>query len=74
LFNPADRLSTNYFDCLRDDSANLSDRGEGVLKPQSPGVPSNPDLVIHNPNGSKRIHAESPSGEPTISTSTHKFT
>jgi hypothetical protein len=34
LFNPADRPSPNYFDCLRDDSENLSDRGEGVLKPK----------------------------------------
>jgi hypothetical protein len=70
-----DDQSTNYFDCLREDlTINHSDSGEGVLKSQSPGSPSNPDLLNHNPNGYKTANVTSPNGEPTNNSLTHKFT
>jgi nuclear transport factor 2 (NTF2) superfamily protein len=68
----SDDQSTNYFDCLQEES--LSDSGEGVLKSKSPGGPSNPTPMDHNPNGYKWSHAESPNGEPSANMITHKFT
>jgi hypothetical protein len=71
LYSSADR-STNYFDCLQEES--LSDSGEGVLKSKSPGCPSNSNPVDHNPNGYKRPNADRQIGEPTTLSTTHKFT
>ena len=71
LYSSDDR-SANYFDCLQEESP--SDSGEGVLKSKSPGGPSNSTPIDHNPNGYKTVHAESPIGEPTALTITHKFT
>jgi hypothetical protein len=42
--------SKNYFDCLQEEMTS-QDSDEGVLIPQSQGSLSNPDIVIHNPNG-----------------------
>jgi hypothetical protein len=70
-----DDRSANYFDCLSDDlTSDPLDSGEGVLKSQSPGSPSNPDLLNHNPNGDKRLQVNSPNAEPTNNSLTHKFT
>jgi hypothetical protein len=56
----------NCSDCLRENlTIAHSDSGEGVLKSQSPGNPSNPDLVSHNPNGHKRLYSHSPNAEAT---------
>ena len=45
-----------------------------LLKSQSPGSPSTPDLLNHNPNGYKTANTASPNGEPTNNSLTHKFT